>query len=219
MAKPKPVRLPGWPSERTKDVKTLTDAQVKAAAEAAGLEYALLKAVAVVESRGSGFLANGQPKILFEGHIFWRELVKLGKDPNRFLHVHRDNHDIIHEKWTKAFYKGGNLEHLRLGRAVEIHREAALASASWGLFQIMGFNWKVSGFGSLQEFINAMYRDEAAHLEAALGFMRGNGLISALKRRDWPAFARGYNGAGYAANQYDVKLANTYDRLLNLKMT
>ncbi|MCL2029027.1 MAG: N-acetylmuramidase family protein [Deltaproteobacteria bacterium] len=188
--------------------KTLTDAQIKTAAETAGLEYALLKAVAVVESSGSGFLADGQPKILFEGHVFWRELVKRGLDPNRLL---EGNENILHKAWTRSYYLGGKGEHLRLQQAAAIDREAALSSASWGLFQIMGFNWKVCGFQSLQQFINAMYRDEAAHLGAALGFLRGAGLMAALKRQDWAAFARGYNGPGYAANQYDAKLARAYD--------
>ena len=197
-------------------MKTLTDAQIRAAAEAAGLEYALLKAVAVVESGPhGGFLPSGEPVILFEGHVFWRELIKRGIDPYRFV---KGNEDILFPVWDRTKYGPVSAQHPRLQRAAIIDREAALSSASYGLFQLMGFNWKVCGFQSLQQFINAMYRDEAAHLEAALGFMRGNGLISVLKRRDWPAFARGYNGASYAANQYDTKLANTYDRLLNLKM-
>jgi len=47
--------------------KTLTDDQIRAAAEAAGLEPAALKAIDEVESRGAGFLADGQPKILLRG--------------------------------------------------------------------------------------------------------------------------------------------------------
>jgi hypothetical protein len=32
----------------------------------------------------------------------------------------------------------------------------------------------------------------------------------ALKSHDWSTFARLYNGAGYAANHYDVKIAQAY---------
>jgi len=74
----------------------------------------------------------------------------------------------------------------------------------------MGFNWRVCGFKSLQDFIKAMYRDEASHLAAALGYIKGTGILPALKRLDWAAFAKGYNGPGYAANNYDVKLARAY---------
>jgi hypothetical protein len=188
-------------------VKKLTDEQIKAAAEAAGLEYAMLKAVAVVESSGDGFLPDGRPKILFEGHIFWKQLKAQGLDPAKFV---RGNEDVLYQTWTKVPYKGGAAEYPRLEKAEAIDRDAALRSASWGLFQVMGFNWSLCGFDTLQNFIDAMYRDEAGHLEACLGYIKGAGLIQSLKRLAWGAFAKGYNGPGYAANQYDVKLARAY---------
>jgi hypothetical protein len=187
--------------------KALTDEQIKAAAEAAGLEYAALKAVAVVEASGAGFLPDGRPKILFEGHIFWRQLSARGIDPVKFVF---EFGNILHPDWDKSQYKGGAAEHQRLQRAAAINADAAHCSASWGLFQVMGFNWKLCGFVSLNDFLNAMRRDEAGHLEAALGYIKASGLIPALKSLDWPAFAKGYNGPGYAANQYDVKLARAY---------
>ena len=191
--------------------KTLTDVQIKETAEAHGLEPAALKAVDMVESKGSGFLPDGRPVILFEGHIFWKQLIRRGIDPHRFTF---GNRDILFPAWTeetRKFYQGGAAEHLRLKRAAEINREAALSSASWGRFQVLGLNWDICGFQSLQKFINAMYRDEAAHLKAAVEFIKSRRLTAALRDRDWPAFARGYNGAGYAANQYDVKLARAYE--------
>ena len=188
--------------------RKLTDEQIRAEAEAAGLEYAALWAVAAVESRGAGFLPDGRPVILFEGHIFRRELSAAGKNPDDYA-AGREN--ILHQSPDVSQYRGGAEEHLRLEEAAKIDREAALRSASWGLFQIMGFNWDASGFHSLQAFINAMYRDEAAHLRAAVEFIRNRRLAASLQRRDWAAFARGYNGAGYAANQYDVKLARAYE--------
>ncbi|MDR2934266.1 MAG: N-acetylmuramidase family protein, partial [Candidatus Adiutrix sp.] len=87
---------------------------------------------------------------------------------------------------------------------------AALCSVSWGLFKIMGFNWRLCGYKSLQDFIKAMYRDEASHLVAAMGFLKGSGLIPALRSLDWAAFAKGYNGPGYSASKYDLKLARAY---------
>jgi hypothetical protein len=187
--------------------KTLTDDQIKAAAEAAGLEPAALKAIDEVESKGAGFLADGQPKILFEGHVFWMTLIRHGLAPENIV---RGNEDILYPTWDKSKYKGGPAEHRRLQKAAAIDREAALCSASWGRFQVMGFNWPVCGFKDLQTFINAMYQDEAGHLAAALGYIKGTGLGPALQRHDWAAFAKGYNGPGYAADNYDVKLARAY---------
>ena len=187
--------------------KTLTDAQIKAAAADLGLDPATVKAIDQVESGGAGFLSDGRPKILFEGHIFWKELKKRGLDPAKFV---RGNETILYPAWTKRFYQGGTGEYDRLAKAEAIDKEAAWASASWGRFQVMGFNWQICGFKSLQEFIDAMWADEASHLRACLGYIKGVGLLPALKRLDWKAVAKGYNGAGYATNQYDVKLAVAY---------
>jgi len=41
-------------------------------------------------------------------------------------------------------------------------------------------------------------------------FIDTNGLASKLRRHDWTAFARGYNGPGYATNHYDVRLTSSY---------
>lgn len=43
-------------------------------------------------------------------------------------------------------------------------------------------------------------------------FIARAGLADALRARDWPAFARGYNGPGYRRNAYDTKLAKAYAR-------
>jgi len=39
-----------------------------------GVEPAVILAIQQVESGGNGFFSDGRPKILFEGHIFWKEL-------------------------------------------------------------------------------------------------------------------------------------------------
>ena len=49
------------------------------------LELATVKAVNEVESSGKGFLLDGRPRILFEGHIFWKQLQKKAIDPNELL--------------------------------------------------------------------------------------------------------------------------------------
>ena len=56
---------------------------IKKVAKANNLEPAAIKAVVVVESGGNGFISDGKPKLLFEGHIFWNQLIKIGIDPNK----------------------------------------------------------------------------------------------------------------------------------------
>ena len=79
--------------------------------------------------------------------------------------------------------------------------------ASYGKFQIMGFNFRQAGFDDLQDFINAMYTDEAHQLDAFVDFVANDGrLLSTIKTGDAAGFAKAYNGANYAINTYDQKL-------------
>lgn len=87
-------------------------------------------------------------------------------------------------------------------------REAAWKSASWGMFQIMGFNH--SGFDTVGQFVAAMFESEYQHLRSFLAFCADSDLIPVLKKKDWASFARTYNGAGYKQNQYDQKMAKAY---------
>ena len=100
---------------------------------------------------------------------------------------------------------------------MEIHEAAALKSASWGLFQIMGFNHAVCGFETVHAFASAMYESERRHLLAFCSYViltafDGKTLVQYLREKNWAGFARGYNGPGYKVNGYDVKLAAAYKR-------
>jgi len=173
-----------------------------------GVEPATIKAVAEVESSGEGFLPTGHPKILFEPHVFWAELKKRGKDPKTITGAS----DILYEKWTTGKYGKTSAQPERLKRAIAINKEAALSSASWGRFQIMGYNWAASGFATLDAFIAAMHIDEDQHLYAFINFVKSKNLVDELQRKDWAGFAKIYNGAGYKANKYDEKLAAAYNK-------
>lgn len=186
----------------------LTQDKIRALAEALGVEYCAIKAVIEVETGGRPFLPDGRPLILFEGHIFWRELAKRGFDPEQ---LSRENPDIIYRTWTKKHYKGGAGEYERLTRATLIDREAALCSASWGLFQIMGFNCALCGEPNVEEFVQKQ-KDIDEQIILVANFLRQAGHVEALRNKDWVTFARRYNGAGYAANQYDLKLQKAYER-------
>ena len=180
----------------------LTEIDYKQAASILGVEPACVKAVTKVESRGSGFLPSGEPVILFERHWMYKLLkAKLGHEPALS--------DVVDPK--AGGYLGGQKEHERLAKAVLIDRECALQSASWGLFQIMGFHWKALGFKDVQAFINQQYRSEAGQLDTFVRFIQLNpGMLNALKTKDWAKFAKLYNGPNYAINKYDVKLATAY---------
>src|SRR5690606_34593899 len=58
--------------------KFLQESDVVNLANRLGLSVATIKAVNEVESSGRGFNVDGNPKILFEGHVFWKQLEKAG---------------------------------------------------------------------------------------------------------------------------------------------
>jgi hypothetical protein len=71
----------------------------------------------------------------------------------------------------------------------------------------MGFNFKLAGCLSVEEFVMETFSGEAAQFAHMLNFIDNNDLMDDLRRGDWRGFAKGYNGAGYAANDYHNKLA------------
>ena len=186
----------------------ITEDDYRRAANTLNVEVAAIKAVKDVETGGrGGFFALDKPAILFEGHIFWKQLRNQGIDPHAFV---KGNEDILYEKWTKKYYKGGLEEYKRLERARAIHSSAADSSASWGLFQIMGFNYKVCGCNSIAEFVEKMSKDEGSQLDLFVGLLRQNGWDKYLRTLDWKGFAMHYNGPAYAQNKYDEKLYRAY---------
>ena len=179
----------------------LTEQDIANAARSLGCSVAIIKAFAEVESKAAGFLPTGEPTILFEPHIFSRLTGR------RFDRTHPD---LSYPVWRRGAYGSTSSQHAKLQRAAVLNREAALQSCSWGRFQVMGFNWEVCGYPSLQAFINDMYASEQGHLRAFIGYLRGRGLVDALRRVDIDALSFGYNGSGYKANGYDVKLRRAY---------
>jgi N-acetylmuramidase len=167
-------------------------------------------AILDVESAGSGFDRQGRPKMLFEPHIFWREL---GPGPKRDEAARQG---LAYPKWKRDYPADS---YPRLEKAMAIDRNAALRSASWGLPQIMGFNCKLAGYPTAKAMVEAFLDDEDTHLRAMINFIKATGLDDELRRHDWAGFARGYNGAGFAKNGYDRKLAQAFAKWQRIKDT
>lgn len=172
------------------------------AAKRIGCSIAMIKAVDANESRGSGFLKNGDVKILFEPHIFWKYL--------RLNKITPVVSDICYPVWGSKPYGKSSEQHARLQKAVRLNRNIALMSASWGRFQIMGFNYKACGCKSIQDFINKMIDSEESQLELFVSYIMNTNLDDELQNLDFKGFARGYNGPLYEKNGYAVKLKNQY---------
>lgn len=182
------------------------------AAKSLGVEEAAVKAVASVESNGSGFITDAAgkqiPKILFERHIMFKRLRDF--TPIKSADMVAKYPDIVNP--TPGGYKGGLAEHERLDRATKIDRNTALESASWGAYQILGLHWKALGFNSVQEFVNQAYTEDG-QLDLFVRFVKASpNVLKALKAKDWAAVAKAYNGPNYAQNKYDIKMREAYEK-------
>lgn len=184
----------------------LTEDDYKQAAAQLGCEVAAVKAVVEVESSGSGFLPNNLPKILFEGHIF------RGKTNGQYDQTNPTISYLYSDPNRTNYYKGGEAEYSRLEEAISLDREAALESASWGLFQIMGFNYGACGFANVEDFVSAMKRSAGAQLSAFITYIKNQNLAGYLRNHQWDKFASSYNGPDYASNNYDGKLKDAYEK-------
>lgn len=181
--------------------RILTERDYQVAAELLGCQVAAVKAVVAVEAAGRGFLRNGKPKILFEAH--WFDNFTQGK--------YRQSHpNLSSRRWNRSLYKGGASEWNRLEAAMRLNRAAAIKSASYGLFQVMGFHWKTCGFNSPEAYYQAQFQSEFAHLKCAVAFIKSKGLDRHLRSLNWNAFAYGYNGSGYRQNNYHNRLSAKY---------
>jgi hypothetical protein len=191
----------------------LSELDYQNAANTLGIDVAAIKAVAHVESRGSGFGSDGRPVLRFELHRFH---VKT-KGVFHKTHPHLSQPGA----GGRGRYHNGTQarEYSLLYNAMLLHDkgtsmvDCAIESASWGKFQVMGENWSELGWSSALHFASDMFAAEGNQLKACVKFIQAKGLKHALKSHDWAAFARGYNGAGYAESGYDSNLAQAFNRI------
>lgn len=182
--------------------KSLNSSDYQRCAKLLNVTPALIQAVVAVECNGKGFLSDGRPKILFERHWFY----KLTPLP-----VSKTRPDISNPR--SGGYVSGAREWDRLNAAISFDRTAALKSASWGLGQVMGFNYRAAGYSDVEDFVAAMHVSEGKQLEAMMNFIKANpSMLSALRDRNWQKFAYYYNGPAYRKNDYDNKLAAAYQK-------
>lgn len=192
-----------------------------------GCTYAQIRAVDDVESGGGwftdvradilardgpgGFLDGPHlPKVLFEAHKFD------DFTDGRFRASHPN---LSSERWARSLYVGGQGEWVRLWEAANLDEEAALKSASYGRYQIMGFNHRLAGFATVGAFVAAMKQSERAHLEAFVSFILNAGLAEKLRQvsnyhADCIPFAEGYNGAAQAKHDppYNIRIARAHKK-------
>ena len=167
----------------------ITDQQIKDLATQFGFPYNAVRAFIKVESSGLGFI-NGKIVIQFEPHIF--------------------------KKYTKKVIingvEGQDAEWKAFNEAWKIDPNATMLSTSYGMGQIMGFNYKAAGYPTVGAMLDAFKTGEYEQVKGMLNFIKSNmNLRTAIKTLDWKKLAYNYNGSNYAVNKYDVKLKAAYE--------
>ncbi len=158
----------------------LNTADLQAAAKTLGCQVALIQAFAWIESRNSGFTADGNPRVRLEARWFKYY------DPQKRTVTGTDY----------AAFK----------RAYALNPYAALMGSSWGEFQIMGFNHGICGYSTVFEFETAMRQSEVNHLKAFVAFIKAKKLQVPMAKLQFKVLALTFNGNNYAQNKYDTTL-------------
>ena len=199
------------PPSKPSGLSKLTEADFQDAVKKLGadIEVAMIKALAEAESGGrSGFSASGFPKIAFEGHKF-QSFTK-----NKYDETHPLLSYIYVKKagpeWQKN-NKDDATAQKTLEAAMELDRSAAYRATSWGMFQVLGDNFKDAGFSTIDAFVESMKAGELGQMKAFVGFCKSkSGLAKALANKDFKLCARLYNGPNYG--DYDEKIRKAYEK-------
>ena len=190
---------------------------ISEAAEKSGLDPAKLAAIIEVESAGIIFwIVNGEkkPTILTEAHYFWR--LTSGEARRKAVAA-----GLANPRWGAIPYPRTAVDTWsRYERMAAIDPVAAMSSCSWGVGQVMGDKWKGLGYESPQAFIDAQMT-LPGQIDALLREIKYSKLEGALGRGgftgdSWRDFARGYNGSGYAKNNYHNKMAAFYKNYVSV---
>jgi hypothetical protein len=131
-------------------------------------------AVFKVESGSAYDPETGLVIVRFEPHIFLR---KSGHQVN----IRRD---------------GQRAEWDAIQKAYAINADAALASVSYGLPQIMGFNAGPIGYANAEALLLAFQDSCEAQVQGFFRFLAANDLLKSVREQDWQTFTRRYNGPG-----------------------
>lgn len=195
----------------------ITQKQWEDAADSLQCEVAVLKAIAEVETKGAAFWrlnsVDGKhvPSILFERHWFSR----LTKGAYDKTHPDISGPAYTSKKGADAKDRYGSYatSYLRLINAYRLNPEAALASCSWGKFQIMGGEYKNCEQSSAEAMAIEMCSGESRQIKLLAAFIRhkaGGKLWAAVKAKNWAHIALYYNGGDYKKNTYDQKMESAY---------
>jgi len=179
--------------------KSITKSQIENIAAWAGIEYAALRAIMMVEGSGSGYdPATGKIKIQFEPHWYRRLDAEDGESGGG---VWEDNKVETQPGEWQAF-----------NDAFKKDPDAAMMATSWGIMQVLGLHFRLLGFLSVDAFVDFAKVSEENQLKLGVMFIRKNTrLYDAVRVKDWETFAYYYNGKDHKRHDYSGRLQRAYE--------
>lgn len=188
--------------------ESLTDEDFGIVARQLGVEVPAIKAVVEIEAgkEMKGFWVPGYPVINFDQTMY-----------RKFASKAKDRSGAKGEKLPASLCGYAKTEWTRLINARRVNAQGANMGTFWGMFQIGGFNYKMCGCDDVDEFVKLMCTSEFQQLELFATFLRNAGMVDDLKKKNWAAFARKYNGASYARRGYHTRMAAAYAKYRKLK--
>lgn len=187
-----------------------------------GVGEDIVHGVMDTEAGGVSTDKNGRMKALYEPHVAYRnskgvvreKLVKAG---------------LAYPKW-KRNYPGDSYP--RIKKAMAIDETVALLATSWAFPQVLGENFALAGYESVQDMVLDFLKDEDNQLAGMINFIKNANLDDELRvlegklRRgetikpdDARPFVRGYNGFGYAKNNYHTIFARNLNKWAKIEDT
>lgn len=95
---------------------------------------------------------------------------------------------------------------------MELDRTAALLSTSWGVFQVMGFNYDMLGFKDVETMVEFAKQGERQQLELFTRYCKTRkGLVQTMQSKDYAEIGKLYNGG--AVPGYGPGLKKIYEGL------
>lgn len=179
----------------------LTESDFQKVARELNVETAAIKAVVSIEAGAAmkGFWAPGVPVINFDRTMY-----------NKYASKASSKAGAKGESVPKGLTGYALREWTQLINARKTNAMGANMGTFWGMFQIGGFNYKICGCESVDEFVKLMAYSELEQLELFAAFLRNTGYVKDLRALNWSGFARKYNGPSYAKRGYHTKMAKAY---------
>ena len=185
-------------------------------------------AVLAIESGGQAFAADGRMMIRFENHIFYQYWGNThASDFGQHFRYNSGQVWTGHQwrptagqNWIDC-HTSPSSEWDVFNFACSLDASAARTSISMGAPQIMGFNYAVVGYSSVDDMFaafSASERDQViGFFDFVVGILPNSGAVKALQKLDHRAFAISYNGSGQA-DYYAGLMKGANDAFTALKL-